>query len=558
MASKDTSMPQPEKVEGVDGVRIAWDYSSAKQLAATGGYARVLRIKDGTLLAVYEDRRGNSMLIRSGDNGETWGEPLKVFSKFTASKDGKSTDVNIANPEIYQLQDGSLIMGVNYRPAIAEIYPFAIVVTRSTDNGYTWTTPQMLYEAAPRFKDGCWEPAFLQLPNGQLQVYFANENPYQSSDEQEISMLASEDNGITWSNNTTKVSFRAGRRDGMPVPVIANDEILVCIEDNKIDQFKPYIVRTKISDSWKTPVLAESPNRSYALKEALPNSVYAGAPYIAKLASGELVISYQTTDNRTADWEMSTMEVAIGDKSGNLFTKKSRPFDVPLNKEAKWNSISNFDEFTLLAVASSNFDGNDVGVWIKKGYIIPELRAKTSSVVVDGIPNESEWGKRYPVFIGSKGETHALAAISTDGTNLCFGVKVNDKTPFADPKDKLKADGVTIYIDSRNSCSSIVDEGCYRIWCSYKGDVKMYKGKAGKWSEVSAGKIKVAAKANSLADGYVLEVAVPLSSVEMVQSNDIRINFGLSAFQSSLVGYEETIVNSNPNQPFTWCKVNFK
>lgn len=86
----------------------------------------------------------------------------------------------------------------------------------------------------------------------------------------------------------------------------------------------------------------------------------------------------------------------------------------------------------------------------------------------------------------------------------------------------------------------------------------MYKGKAGKWSEVSAGKIKVAAKANSLADGYVLEVAVPLSSVEMVQSNDIRINFGLSAFQSSLVGYEETIVNSNPNQPFTWCKVNFK
>src|SRR5690606_30518015 len=155
--------------------------------------------------------------------------------------------------------------------------------------------------------------AFLQLPDGTLQVYFANEKPYTATDEQEISVLVSVDNGYTWSSEAQTVSFRPGRRDGMPVPLVVGDEILVAIEDNKVGQFKPYIVRTSIADNWKVPVGAESPMREYALRDSLPEEVYAGAPYLARLATGEVLLAYQTTKDRSADWEKSIMEVAIGD-----------------------------------------------------------------------------------------------------------------------------------------------------------------------------------------------------------------------------------------------------
>ena len=46
----------------------------------------------------------------------------------------------------------------------------------------------------PRFKDGCWEPAMLQLPVGEIQLFFSDEGIYTKTDEQNISMLRSFDN----------------------------------------------------------------------------------------------------------------------------------------------------------------------------------------------------------------------------------------------------------------------------------------------------------------------------------------------------------------------------
>jgi hypothetical protein len=389
-----------------EGVRIAWDYSSMQQIAEKGGYPRLTRLKDSTLIVIYETRTGNVHLKKSIDNGKTWSVPEEVFSKFVyTSLDGKSTIVNIANPEIKQLQNGDIIIASNYRPVKAEIAPYTIVVRRSLDNAKTWLSPQNLYTAAPRFGDGCWEPSFLQLPNGELQVYFANENPYRNSDEQEISMVSSLDNGVTWSQNPKTVSFRKNRRDGMPVPQIIGDEIVMIIEDNNIDRFKPYTVRTKISDNWSKPVLANSPNRDYSLAKHVQDSIYMGAPYLIKLPNNETLISYQTNENRSNNWELSTMEVAIGNTSAKKFNRITQPFPVPYDKEAKWNSLALWDNQTIVALASSNFKSNDVAPWLIKGHIIPQLSLKHQN-------------NSYPIFIGSKGITNLKAEIKADNKNL--------------------------------------------------------------------------------------------------------------------------------------------
>src|SRR5690606_28146062 len=131
----------------------------------------------------------------------------------------------------------------------------------------------------------------------------------------------------------------------------------------------PYVVRTSVADNWSEPVRGDSPRREYALKDLLADDVYAGAPYLARLNSGEVLLSYQTTRRRGPDWEKSTMEVAIGDKEGRHFEHISQPFPVSLDREAKWNAITVLDDNTVVATSASNLDGGNIGAWMIMGRI---------------------------------------------------------------------------------------------------------------------------------------------------------------------------------------------
>ena len=515
-----------------DGVRVAWDYSSLQQLAERGGYPRLTRLKDSTLVVVYETRTGNVHLKRSIDNGLTWSDPEEVFSKFVyAALDGKSTIVNIANPEIKQLKNGDIVIACNYRPARAEIAPYSIVIRRSTDNGKTWQVPQNLYTAAPRFGDGCWEPSFLQLPNGELQVYFANESPYRKSDEQEISMLSSQDGGITWTTKPKTVSFRKDRRDGMPVAQLIGNKIVLIIEDNNIDKFKPYTVRTSIEDNWSEPVLANSSNREYSLVEYISDTVYMGAPYLLKLPNGETLISYQTNENRSNNWELSTMEVAIGNKDARKFNRRTQPFNVPLNKEAKWNSIALWDNHTVVALASSNFDSKEIAPWLVKGHIIPALDLKQEKV------------RNYPIFIGSLGKTNLKGGIGADDEHIYIECVVSEnlKKPF-----ELDSSGVFLFLK--------LNEQIYKIWSSKTGDKQVWSKKGNAWKALS-GVNEIAVSASNTNDFYKIKFIVSKDVVNRKLLKDMSLGLALSAYDSSDKRYTEYLTNMEIDVPETWLKV---
>lgn len=350
---------------------IEWDNNSLVCIADEGGYPRLIRMLDESFLAVYENRRGDVAIKKSFDNGANWNDEVVSFEAFnyTNNTTGENTKVNIANPEIIQLPSGDLLLAVNLRPRIEGVFPFSIALKRSTDNGETWCDSDILFQAAPHFKDGCWEPSFLLLPDGTIHIYFANEFPYLQSDEQEISVLTSTDNGYTWDSEPKTVSFRNGHRDGMPVAVHDGESIYLVIEDNVSGQFKPWLLSNPVNKSWESPILADSPKRYSALKNILPDTVYAGAPYMIRLNNGIYLISYQTTESRTSNWELSTMEVVLSDKPYD-FRNPSQPFDVPINKEAKWNALSYLGNNTIAALASTNFNSDKIGVWMIKGKIV--------------------------------------------------------------------------------------------------------------------------------------------------------------------------------------------
>lgn len=491
-------------------------------------------------------------MVRSSNNGQTWSAPEIIFEKHQVTGDnGLSTEVRKANPELYQMQNGDLVIACNYRPTKAEITPFAIAIKRSTNSGSTWSESKVVYEAGARFADGCWEPAFLQLPGGELQIYFANEAPYTHSDEQEISMISSSDNGITWNEEVKTVCFRKNRRDGMPVPLLVGDEILVAIEDNKIGQFKPYIVRNPVSENFQTAVTGDSPYREYALKERLPDSIYAGAPYILLVPSGEVVLSYQTTSGRTANWEMSDMEVAIGDKTGRNFGNLTRPFEVPLDREAKWSSISLWDENTIVAVATTSFQSRHPEVWMILGQIIPELKASRKNVTIDG--NLLEWNENFPIFIGNRKNANLSAALGYDDQSLTLGVMVKDNKLASNTLNPSGKHGVCLYIGMDIHNLTGTDRRLFKIWCSFRGETKIFEKNNRNWSEIKSNGLKSAVSAM---EGVIqIELAVPFSDISIPGTSGIRINMSLQAIDQDGTEFTEHIVNADLSSPHTWLKV---
>ena len=356
----------PEHPVDAKLIHITWDTSTLRYVAS-GGYARMIELKNGRLVTVYAAYNGNTEIVTSGDKGNHWSSPIVVAAK--------ANGIRMDAPDILLLQDNSLMISYNPRPIGRNIDTskhFAIRVIKSYDGGASWKDDKLLYEASYQFKDGCWEPSALQLPSGEIQLFFSNEGIYTNSNEQNISMLRSFDNGKTWSSKPEIVSFRKGSRDGMPVPVYLpkSEEILFSIEDNGFSNFKPYIIRSTIKNNWSKTMTAYSPNREYALKDSLPEDVYAGAPYLRLLVNGNTLLSYQSTQFRSGkqDVHNAEMVVTVGDSEGLNFTDPTDPFKIPAIATGLWNSITVLQDSSIIALTSTNAY-NQHGVWMIKGYV---------------------------------------------------------------------------------------------------------------------------------------------------------------------------------------------
>ncbi len=348
-------------------LQIAWDTNTLRHVA-DGGYARMVELKNRMLVTVYAASNGNVEIVRSGDKGDHWSKPVIVAAK--------ANDIRMDAPDIAKLNDGSLLVCYNPRPAgrnTDTTKHFAIRIAKSYDEGVTWTDDQLLYEAGYQFQNGCWEPAALQLPSGEIQLFFSDEGPYTNSDEQNISLFRSFDNGKTWTTKPEIVSFRKGSRDGMPVPVYlpATKEIIFSIEDNGFVNFKPYIIRSTLKSNWQTTITAGSRYRKYALQDSLEENVYAGAPYFRMLRNGITLLSYQSTESRRGkqDVHNAEMVVVIGDAKALHFTNPSVPFKIPANTTALWNSLAVLKDNTIIALTSTNAYDNKHGVWMIKGKL---------------------------------------------------------------------------------------------------------------------------------------------------------------------------------------------
>ncbi|MDP3681815.1 MAG: exo-alpha-sialidase [Flavobacterium sp.] len=535
----------------VEGIRIAWDYNSLVQVSDKNstdynGYARLVQLNDKKLMCTYES--GGAILVKtSADFGSTWSAPITVVSG--------NTLVNMTTPDILQLKDNSILICYNPRPIAGNgTAKFSINTIKSYDGGLTWKENQIVYEASSEFENGCWEPSALQIPSGEIQLFFSNENVYRNSNEQNISLIRSSNNGLTWSTTPEIVSFRAGKRDGMPSPILLKNqnEIVFSIEDNSIEnQFKPYIIRNSITENWKQTVDANSNNRNYALEEVLNNPVYAGAPYLSQISTGEVLMSYQGTENRaTNDINNADMKVVIGTNDAKNFNRKSTPFLLSSGKSALWNSIKVLDDDTVVALTTTNQFSNSSQIWMIKGRIVPEINATKETAIIDGQSNEAVWQKKSPVFIGQKSNTQLEANFTYDTEFLYAFAQVKDSQIIS--TDALTgSDGLNLYLDPKNRNLIASGKSIFKLELGQSNMFSIYEGENSKWKKLEDSQ-GIATATVKTTNGYRIEVKIPWNVLGGMPAKQTRIGYNIELREKGTNNYTESIAPNSSDKPYSW------
>lgn len=175
--------------------KIIWDTTSMMKIDDNIDYCRIRFLSDGNMAVFYRHLLG--CYLKIFDHDMECLMTKRVFSnKNFYNKDIQdSAYVLMSTPDMIELDTGRLLYVCNYRPLKGHRYPFCIASSYSDDKGRSWSEPVVIYEANTLYENGCWEPVLLQHKNGNVQLYFSNENGFRRTDEQEIDMIESYNGG---------------------------------------------------------------------------------------------------------------------------------------------------------------------------------------------------------------------------------------------------------------------------------------------------------------------------------------------------------------------------
>ncbi|WP_207434155.1 sialidase family protein [Sabulibacter ruber] len=360
----------PEQDNSTPSLTITWSNTATKLSHDVyfAEYPRIHRVKGDTLLLTYHfgprnNEWDNIAIRRSIDNGATWSAPETIVA------DDKPDYYGFSNPEIIVLKDGSVMLAYAGRGNPDDNAHSNVQIRMSNDRGWTFGPPKVVARGRS------WEPAMIQLPDGEIQLFYASEarfwnGPGSVAEQQEILMVRSTDNGATW-KSPKQVAYTNNMRDGMPVPLVLNDNkgIVFPIESVK-DSKSPWMVWSSLSASWNYKSTASLENGRRWL--ATTQNIWGGAPYIIQLPSGQTILSCQDAGGRSVpDWKKNTMLVLVGNSVAKNFTNISYPWpNLPATEGAYYNSLFLKDANTIVALTTRNFSDGHSEIYMKEGQIV--------------------------------------------------------------------------------------------------------------------------------------------------------------------------------------------
>lgn len=570
---EDTSEAPRTVVPYTEGVRIAWDARTLTEVYdGNSSYPRMIRLDNGDLLVAYVHYVGEAIIQvqRSTDDGETWSEPV------VAARDSRS-EVTTNNPELIQLENGEVLLPHGVRANGNPEANYELRVRASQDGGQSWESRSTVYVAGQERRRGIWEPVIRQLPSGDLQLYAANECPYDASNDQEISMWHSSDDGQSWSEEFVTTSYREGWRDGMPVPVVLNNGngIVYAIESNGWNEqcwrLKPTIIWSpSVENAWaNAPVLHGDDEyrwRALASEAQLSCDSRGTAPYLVQFPQGETVLSFHSQQGRLHSGQ--TMMVAVGDQNAKNFRFTSVPFSVPDEEEhrVKWSSLFQKHETTVTAVTSTSAFNGDRGGGFKQiytvdGHRIPDPTVLSGSVTVDGEAEEDVWQQTSMLPVGRHGEKVTETKLATDQEQLYARFQVYDGHVATSDGLSEGDDAVLLEVAPEKLTRNLPVDGTFQLKVEADGDFALRAGQEGNWTAVPDASIEVATSNQSPFtsrgfDGvqYTVEVGIPWADIggRPPVGQGWGLNIGLVDTDGRETLTREWIEGSSPRVPSTW------
>ncbi len=543
-----------------DGLRICWDYRTQNFLCP-GVYSRLKPLSDGSLALVYNANR--AIWIRLNRGGQ-WDEAIKVSADPAGQYD-------YTNSELLELADGRLMYAWNARALGGTNQPYKIMAAYSADRGRTWHGEQTLYVAGHEWTDGCWEPSMMQLPvqvpeipenpevpaSGEVQLFFANEHNI-ADNRQNITLLRSLDNCKTWQDPVV-VSFRPTSRDGMPVPLCLQDGkgLVIAIEDNGLNgNFKPVIIHSTMADNWRAGTVGGSSDHRWSAlspTDSLASAVYAGAPYLIQLRSGETLLSCQSSEGRKSP-DFPIMQTYVGNSEARDFCCRSTPFPFIGEEDTRvqWCALAQTDDSTVMATASVSNRKTQNGIWLATGHLYLPLR------VLQAKDFAANWAQYDPgFFIGGASQAQACIRAAWNKDSLYFHFQVSDEHIVHAPEGCVPwdSDAVEVCLDYGRRGGEQVDKGMFRLLVNVKGELIAQAGAEGAWHPWTTHARRTVSPTY---DGYNVLLSVPWSDLGgLPRKKAIHLCFSLHNNDNGPFVVHENMSGGNPDRPLTWMRCRF-
>ncbi|KAH8692281.1 Sialidase [Talaromyces proteolyticus] len=264
---------------------INQDERSLSEDKFNGTYPRLTRLHDGAILAVFTWRGPEQLRVlkisKSTDNGQT-------FMDFAEIIRGQG---EIDNPFAIEVAPNHILAAFRNHDFGGEFgfTHFRITVYESRDGGQTWAYLSQAAEKSPPL--GIWEPFMRHGLDGGLQLIYSHEF---APDDQRTMQVISYDRGKTWSSPRCIEGAADRFRDGMTgiaetMDTAENRPALVLVFETT--RYGPHFNLEA--------VISYDDGYTWSHRHEIyvpPPGHNAGAPQIASLGDGSLVVVFMTDD----------------------------------------------------------------------------------------------------------------------------------------------------------------------------------------------------------------------------------------------------------------------
>lgn len=273
--------------------RLKW---GSDFFAPGGGYPRMAEGADGTLFLGMDTGEGIKMM-KSTDNGATWTD------KTVAVPNPPGVNEQVGNVFPLVLPNGDILVAYRHLNDIDKydkvadgIHFYNIGISKSTDGGLTWQEVSRVldWNRQGDRSMGAWEPYLFQFSENEVGCFYARQNAGRDSHPLYQEMKRSTDGGMTWGAKETVVGtdqFGPEGSAGMCGAVRTSSGKVIAVFETQDHINHNWFSIGKVVYNEEEKTWSEI---SSVYSYPLASNVYgAGAPYIAELPDGTLMVTYQ-------------------------------------------------------------------------------------------------------------------------------------------------------------------------------------------------------------------------------------------------------------------------